>query len=128
MTFVIGNGHDARVARVEIHESRVELWFEHLEVHVPEEAGLFGVWACKAHLLLEAPAAVSASWHQMNLWVLESELRVGGVLHGWEVLVQRQPDVTLGVTWTNGSTLSVTSAAFGLLHVQPGVRTAQRPG
>ncbi len=121
----LGNGHDARVSRIEIRELSVEIWFEHVELYVPEAPPIFGVWACTAQLVFEAPEAVAASWHRMSLWVLDSELRVSGAIHGWEVLLERQEDVSLALEWSNGAKFSVTNAKSALLHLHPLRRTGE---
>ena len=113
------------MGRIELRELSVELWFEHVDLYVPEAPPIFGVWACRGHLAFEAPEAVAASWHRMSLWVSDSELTVSGAVHGWEVLLERQENVSLALEWSNGAKFSVTNAKSALLHLNPLRRTGE---
>ena len=119
MTGEIGNGHDARVSQIEISEGRVELRFARLDMYVADEPGRVARWRCSAKLVLEQPEAVVASWHRMSLWVLDSELTVGGASRPWETLVESQTDVSLKIDWSNGATFTVTSAKTATLSITP---------
>jgi len=97
------------VSRIGIREQSIEVWFDHVELYVPAAPSIFGVWACTGNVVYEMPEAVNASRHRMSLWVIDSNLLVGGVSQGWEALLERRENVSMTLEWSNPPSSSASS-------------------
>ena len=112
------NGHDCRLSHVVVTDEEVALLCSSAVVYFDRDDGLTDTWFARGPLSLRRPKEVRGNTRPAELWIYECELEIDGRKSPLEALLLPQRDVSLRITWNDGTTLSILAAEEASLSLE----------